>query len=490
MWILLVCTSLSWATEGSLLLVGNSYTSYNNLAAMTQTLLEQQEQGWEPIATASLAQGGYRWSQHEAALADSTSPHHGIFYGDTWSWVLLQEQSQIPGFPEGQLDREESIDAVIALNERIAALPAETVLYMTWGRRNGDTNNPSLYPDFETMSDRIDAGYLSYAEAITTDKREIWIAPAGRVFRRIYDRCLEESIEPLSPDSDFFALYSGDGSHPSPIGSALIAATVFSTLTGRSASSLEGPIGLEAADWQALTADVDHVIWGNTHGDIPFPWAYHWTDLDDWASGSTLGDQPMRPHLRIDTPTDNAPALALFDAHLELVDGGVLAVETLTLADEASFAFTGGTLQGVTQLSGVVEQTAGELQPGPKPTLDGDYTLGEAALLHLPEQLPMVINGEATLGGTIELSPTIGPGAILIEAASLNIDGLVSAEPERYTFVLEGNTLRRDGVAPDGLDDPLDSSCACNSTAAPLPLGTLTLLFAFLIGRRKPLDIH
>jgi hypothetical protein len=488
MWTLLIITGLSWGAEGSLLLMGNSYTSYNNLAQLTQTLLDQQDPQWTAVNTAALTQGGYRWSQHEAALANSSSQHHGVFYGEDWAWVLLQEQSQIPGFPDGQTDREQSIEAGISLNNRIADHAAETVLYMTWGRRNGDASNPSLYPDFETMSDRIDAGYLGYAETMATEERPVWIAPAGRVFRRVYDRCVEEGEEPLSSQSAFSTLYTGDGSHPSARGSALIAATLYSTLSGRSASALDGPEGLETTTWEAITADVDHVIWGNTHGDIPFPWAYRWTDIANWTQGAHLGDTPMRPHLLVDSEADSSPSLSVSDAELELVPGGTLSLGTLTLADEARFSFTGGSLEGVTEVIGDINQTAGTLVSGPEPIIDGDYSLAEEGVLILPEELPLVITGDATLAGTLTLSAATGPGALLIEAGTLNTEGLVSAEPESYTFVLDGNTLRRDGSPNEESPEAAEAGCACGLNTVPLHLSTVSLLVVFLWRRRELSD--
>ena len=65
--------------------------------------------------------------------------------------VILQDQSQVAGFnffPNFQQDR---INPVIAIDSLIQENGANTMLYMTWSRKNGDTMN-TFYPDFKTMN--------------------------------------------------------------------------------------------------------------------------------------------------------------------------------------------------------------------------------------------------------------------------------------------------------------------------------------------------
>ena len=135
MWLLFAFLGPALAADSSRLLLGNSYTSYNNLSGATEQLFEELIGDASSFKTASLTQGGFQWVQHESALSNSSSQHSNRFYGDDWDWVLLQEQSQIPGFPLNQTDRINSGQAALALNQRIEDIGANTLLYMTWGRR-------------------------------------------------------------------------------------------------------------------------------------------------------------------------------------------------------------------------------------------------------------------------------------------------------------------------------------------------------------------
>ena len=68
-----------------------------------------------------------------------------------WDFVVLQEQSQIPSFPEGQVATmmypyARYLDSVINANNTCA----ETIFYMTWGRKNGDAQNCPNFPPLST----------------------------------------------------------------------------------------------------------------------------------------------------------------------------------------------------------------------------------------------------------------------------------------------------------------------------------------------------
>ena len=57
----------------------------------------------------------------------------------SWDFVVLQEQSQLPSFPIEQVTAEvfpyaRYLDSVIKAHNSCA----QTIFYMTWGRKNGD----------------------------------------------------------------------------------------------------------------------------------------------------------------------------------------------------------------------------------------------------------------------------------------------------------------------------------------------------------------
>ena len=65
--------------------------------------------------------------------------------------VILQDQSQVAGFHIFANFQQDRINPVIVIDSLIQENGANTMLYMTWGRRNGDTMN-TFYPDFKTMN--------------------------------------------------------------------------------------------------------------------------------------------------------------------------------------------------------------------------------------------------------------------------------------------------------------------------------------------------
>ena len=144
-----------------LLLLGNSYTFYNDL---DRVLADALDEGGHAAEATRLAEGGYRFVDHLAQTEVSGSPWEEALVdpGGAGSYVILQEQSQIPGFPHSSADGRDSLAAGGALDDLAEAQGADTVLLMTWGRRLVDADNPDLYPDFRTMQDALADGYLTY----------------------------------------------------------------------------------------------------------------------------------------------------------------------------------------------------------------------------------------------------------------------------------------------------------------------------------------
>ena len=139
-----------------------------------------------------------------------------ISAGD-WDYVVLQEQSQLPSFSQGQVESqvlpyaEILCDTIRALNEC-----AEPMFYMTWGRENGDQANCQFAPwlcTYEGMDDAIRNTYMYMAQTFETE-----LAPAGAVWRYIRENHPEIN------------LYSGDGSHPSMAGSYAAGCAFYSTI--------------------------------------------------------------------------------------------------------------------------------------------------------------------------------------------------------------------------------------------------------------------
>ncbi len=238
------------AADVDVLLVGNSYTSFNDLAGVLAGVLQEHP----AITTARVlghSPGGWRLPQH-LAEADGTNGDTQLRRWltedvDGWDVVVFQDQSQVPGFYDVDPIYDQSRDAFVALDRLAAAAPGapETVLYMTWGRRDGDPTNEALYPDFSSMEDRLEEGYRRFASAAD---RPVFVGPAGPAFAAVHAAVLAQGEEPTEAGSCFHRLYSGDGSHPSAEGTWLVAATLGRVLVGVEPAALADPCG---AIWAA-----------------------------------------------------------------------------------------------------------------------------------------------------------------------------------------------------------------------------------------------
>ncbi|GDX80805.1 hypothetical protein LBMAG42_26160 [Deltaproteobacteria bacterium] len=269
----------------ALLFVGNSYVFVNELDQTTGALFLDADPTGETLAHRE-ATGGYTLPQH-LADADGTNGdtplRQALVTGtQAWTWTLLQDQSQIPGFPEDQPEVMASLAALPGLDALIEANGGQTMLLMTWGRRDGDSTNPEWYPDYPTMQTKLADGYLRYAAAITTDTRTAWVAPAGYGFRHVWQDAVDAGEDPLDPAARFYRLYIEDGSHPSPLGTYLAACVIYSSISGDVCSGRAAPPSLSAADVVAVQAAADAAVFEES-GDIAYPWQ---------GAGEDTGEQP------------------------------------------------------------------------------------------------------------------------------------------------------------------------------------------------------
>lgn len=233
----------------AILFVGNSYVYTGDVPSRSAALASPRM-----LRVHSVAPGGYRLIQHATDAETDGTPLAMHLRGGTaadraFDVVLLQEQSQIGGFPETQPDRVESLDGARRLASLARGNASSVVLFLTWGREHGDETNPGLYPSFEAMQDRLDAGYRAMAARLREDGTRVRIAPVGAAFRVVHDDLVASGMDPEAEGSAFDALYSADGSHQSANGAYLAALVIHATITG------EDPIGFaDATDLDASTS--------------------------------------------------------------------------------------------------------------------------------------------------------------------------------------------------------------------------------------------
>lgn len=202
--------------EASVLFVGNSYTV--KLAEL-----------FPKLATAAGKKGRF-----ESVTAGGLQLKAHLQRGDAarriaaghWDFVVLQEQSQTPGFPEAQV-KAVMDPAVAEFRKLCLAAGAQPVLFCHWAKATGDRKN---FPDdtYERNRDRLNATFAR----IGRDK-SIPLAPVSEAW---------DAVRRQHPE---IALHDPDGSHPSLAGSYLAACVFFAGVFGESPSVLPTVPGLD-----------------------------------------------------------------------------------------------------------------------------------------------------------------------------------------------------------------------------------------------------
>jgi hypothetical protein len=219
------------------LFVGNSFTFYNSMPALVRRLAAADE-GAPPIFVVDYTAGG--WTLEDASRDDALA---SVLENVAWDFVVLQEQSQLLSFSAEQR-REETYPFARALQGQIASAGSRTVLFMTWGYKEGDPRN---YPgdSFTAMQRRLAEGYWDLGDALAAA-----VAPVGLAW--------EEALQ-REPGLD---LWDSDGKHPSLTGSYLAACVFYAMLAGRNPSGNRFTGGLEPAESRLLQRVASNVVLG------------------------------------------------------------------------------------------------------------------------------------------------------------------------------------------------------------------------------------
>ena len=224
------------------LFLGNSYTYYNDLP---QLLEDVASSAGDVIIKDSNTPGGYTLELH----SQNTGSYIKIRSGD-WDFVVLQEQSQRPSLTEAEVETlvypyaRQLNDSIVKYNPC-----GETAFYMTWGRKNGDASNCTIWPPvctYEGMDDLLRQRYLYMAndnQAVTS--------PVGAVWRY------------LRENSPQLELYDPDESHPSLLGSYAGAITFYTTFFRKNPNLVTYDAGLPTADAAAIKNAVEQVVFNN-----------------------------------------------------------------------------------------------------------------------------------------------------------------------------------------------------------------------------------
>jgi hypothetical protein len=296
--------SLVSAQSVNVLFLGNSYTASNQMTAIFEQLATS---AGDQVYVDALNIGGYTLGMPGSGHLSNPASIELIQQGD-WNFVVLQEQSQMPTIPYYRDNY--TYPAADSLHQIIQESNpcANTVFFMTWGRKNGGQQCISSYcspvfVDYFHMQDSLESAYMNMAL-----NNNAFCAPVGRAWAN--------SIA----NGDPIELFAADESHPSLAGSYLAACTFYATCFNKSPLGIEYTAGLSPDDAEYLqqvaqyTVMSDPSIWNIQHPDqviASFTYelegtlanftntsvnasGYHW-DFGDPASGNQNNSSLLNP---------------------------------------------------------------------------------------------------------------------------------------------------------------------------------------------------
>jgi hypothetical protein len=143
------------------LFIGNSYTAVNNLPSQIAQLADGTH---DTLIYDMSAPGGYTFQQHTTNTTTLSKIQQG-----NWDYVVLQEQSQLPSFPDAQVASDvypyaHALDSIIHENNPCA----KTIFYVTWGRKNGDASNCAFFPPVCTYDGMDSLLQLRYSKWLSS----------------------------------------------------------------------------------------------------------------------------------------------------------------------------------------------------------------------------------------------------------------------------------------------------------------------------------
>ncbi|MFA7106988.1 MAG: hypothetical protein WC154_06755, partial [Candidatus Izemoplasmatales bacterium] len=237
--LLTLLASVFAQTSKRVLFLGNSYTSVNNLPQMITDLAAS---AGDNVVIDSNTPGGQTFQGHST---NSTSLQK-IMLGN-WDFVVLQEQSQRPSFPDSQVEVEvfpyaHILDSLINVYNSCG----ETMFYMTWGRKNGDADNCVSWPPlctYEGMDSLLNLRYMMMA-----NNENAVVSPVGAVWKY------------LRQNHPLIELYQSDESHPSLAGSYAAACCFYTSIFRKDPMLITNDYALPAADAANIRAAVKTIV--------------------------------------------------------------------------------------------------------------------------------------------------------------------------------------------------------------------------------------
>ena len=219
------------------LFLGNSYVTANNLPLLIK---QAATSAGDTLIYAENCPGGYTFSDHlnnPVSQARMAEPQ--------WDYVIIQQQSILgssvcnePYNIAPNNFEPNNVQSVSDLKGQIDVEGGIPMLYMTWGRKNGEASLCAQFPQagyyctFQGMDSLLQQNYRQMAGPNLYFNERLPLTAVGAVWRFV--RTNHPEIE----------LYSSDGSHPSLAGSYLAACTFYNMLFRKSAQDISFNPGL------------------------------------------------------------------------------------------------------------------------------------------------------------------------------------------------------------------------------------------------------
>jgi hypothetical protein len=255
---------LNYSSSQKVLFLGNSYTAANNLPSLVNQMATS---AGDVLTYSSHTPGGETFSGHAFSSTVET-----LINGNNWDYVTLQGQSQEPAFSTLPL-----LPHVTTIRDKALAndSASELLLFMTWGRENGDANlfnsGYTQFETYETMDDKLYGSYMYFMENLSSAQ----MSPVGRVWR--YLRANYPALQ----------LYSGDGSHPSIIGSYAAAATFYTMIFKKDPTQISFESSLSSSDAAIIKDAVKLIVFD---------------EMPTWMNGSLDFSIANGPRIIVATP--------------------------------------------------------------------------------------------------------------------------------------------------------------------------------------------
>ena len=238
---LLICSILTGQSQTiRVLFLGNSYTYVNDLPKMIADVANSMG---NTLIFDSNTLPGYSLKNHYS----NRKSRRKIAAGN-WDYIVLQEQSLLPSLQISQVQKDvfpyaHTLDSIINIYNPCG----ETVFFMTWGRKDGDTSACTSWPPVCTYSGMDSLLNLRYR--IMAERNNALLAPVGAVWNYIRQNF------PL------INLYLEDGGHPSVEGSYAAACTFYTIIFRKDPTFISFNSRLKATDASNIKAAVKLIVY-------------------------------------------------------------------------------------------------------------------------------------------------------------------------------------------------------------------------------------